>query len=417
MRYDAVVVGAGAAGLAASQLLAAAGRRVVVLEATHRIGGRVWTEYPWGDDNPVEWGAQVIHDCHQAERLWPPSSYLRTKVYHRGSYGRRAEYRYLFEGRWVTNSQYRGRLSRALRGAAAMSGGNPSCSTVLDAMKGWASREQKVGTSEVQAVFAAHPSCLSASAVRNEQKRWGSRYRGDYRLTGPYESLLRKFTSSAPINLSDRVVRIVRRGSLARICTLSGTEYTSRHVILTLPLGALKAMHVEFDPPLSDAKASAIDRLGFGSVVKIAIRTTPFWSNLAYAASDDPMLSWWPAIPDAKTHAILMGWTAGAEAELLSTLTEKGRNQRIRRSLRSLFPGRGRVSTRNIKIKDWSKEPFTLGAYSHVPPGAEHCRSILATPERDWLQLAGEAVHHQFPTTVTGAVLSGRHAARWILGR
>src|SRR5690349_25132576 len=58
--FDALVVGAGAAGLAAASGLADAGRRVVVLEARDRIGGRVWTDRSFGPI-PVERGAEFIH--------------------------------------------------------------------------------------------------------------------------------------------------------------------------------------------------------------------------------------------------------------------------------------------------------------------------------------------------------------------
>ena len=41
--FDTIVIGAGVSGLTATRLLAGAGRRVVVLEARERVGGRVWT--------------------------------------------------------------------------------------------------------------------------------------------------------------------------------------------------------------------------------------------------------------------------------------------------------------------------------------------------------------------------------------
>jgi monoamine oxidase len=40
---DVLVLGAGMAGLAAAERLAAGGRRVLVLEARHRVGGRMYT--------------------------------------------------------------------------------------------------------------------------------------------------------------------------------------------------------------------------------------------------------------------------------------------------------------------------------------------------------------------------------------
>ena len=56
---DAIVVGAGAAGLSAARRLQAAGQRVTVLEARDRIGGRAWTSDALGP--PVDLGASWIH--------------------------------------------------------------------------------------------------------------------------------------------------------------------------------------------------------------------------------------------------------------------------------------------------------------------------------------------------------------------
>src|SRR5688500_7838448 len=58
---DVIVVGAGAAGLAAAEALARAGRSVLVLEARERIGGRVWTRRMPGLAVPVELGAEFVH--------------------------------------------------------------------------------------------------------------------------------------------------------------------------------------------------------------------------------------------------------------------------------------------------------------------------------------------------------------------
>ena len=56
---DVLVVGAGIAGLRATEVLVAAGRRVIVLEARDRLGGRIYTDRSWGV--PVELGASWIH--------------------------------------------------------------------------------------------------------------------------------------------------------------------------------------------------------------------------------------------------------------------------------------------------------------------------------------------------------------------
>ena len=80
-----------------------------------------------------------------------------------------------------------------------------------------------------------------------------------------------------------------------------------------------------------------------------------------------------------------------------------------------LFPKCPAIPSTDISFVDWSKDEFSLGAYSYVPVGAERCRRILAEPEGDWLYFAGEATHERFPMTVTGAVLSGRRAAQEVI--
>ena len=56
-----IVIGAGAAGLAAAAALVDAGRSVLVLEARERIGGRCLTRRMPGLPAPVELGAEFIH--------------------------------------------------------------------------------------------------------------------------------------------------------------------------------------------------------------------------------------------------------------------------------------------------------------------------------------------------------------------
>src|ERR1700752_669696 len=61
IQADVIVIGAGAAGLCAARRLSQAGRRVVVVEARDRIGGRIWTVPDPTFPLPVEMGAEFVH--------------------------------------------------------------------------------------------------------------------------------------------------------------------------------------------------------------------------------------------------------------------------------------------------------------------------------------------------------------------
>jgi len=99
--YDVVVIGAGAAGLAAAVRLTEAGRSVLVLEARGRIGGRIDTRHEPGLAAPVELGAEFVHGLAPATRKWPArdgKSVLEVPdAHHRLVNGRLARYDGFFE--------------------------------------------------------------------------------------------------------------------------------------------------------------------------------------------------------------------------------------------------------------------------------------------------------------------------------
>ena len=64
---------------------------------------------------------------------------------------------------------------------------------------------------------------------------------------------------------------------------------------------------------------------------------------------------------------------------------------------------------------DFQRDPFFLGAYSHVRPGGRDAARALAEPLDETLFFAGEALDREYPGTVAGALASGERAARLLL--
>ncbi len=76
---DVVVIGAGFAGLAAAERLAAADRRVILLEASDRVGGRAQTDYALAGGVPLELGAQMVHGRKAVTHTWISREGLHTR--------------------------------------------------------------------------------------------------------------------------------------------------------------------------------------------------------------------------------------------------------------------------------------------------------------------------------------------------
>lgn len=58
---DAIIIGAGIAGLSTAAELSRAGLKVLILEARERLGGRIFTTYDPVSNAPIELGAEFIH--------------------------------------------------------------------------------------------------------------------------------------------------------------------------------------------------------------------------------------------------------------------------------------------------------------------------------------------------------------------
>jgi hypothetical protein len=133
-RVDVIVIGAGAAGIAAARRVVAAGGKLAVFEATDRVGGRCYTDTRTFDI-PYDRGAHWIHmpDTNPVAKLGlktggdiyaaPPSQRLRIGL----RYARDGEMEDFFANIVALQSRHRERCSQPGRrlvraGAAARPG-------------------------------------------------------------------------------------------------------------------------------------------------------------------------------------------------------------------------------------------------------------------------------------------------------
>lgn len=417
---DVIVIGAGAAGLAAAAELARAGRKVLLLEARSRIGGRCWTIREPGLAAPIELGAEFIHGEPKATL----SLLRRSGTTAVDSV--RAQ-RFLSRGRLEPVDAF-AEARKAVRHAELLQGGDLSFEAFLEAQPRLTARTRTLARMMVQGFDAADPARASARAIVEE---WGGGEMGasQPRPAGGYGALLGWLGASIePRLLRLRLQHIVERvrWSAANV-EVSGAflgkpfSVRARQAIVTLPLGVLQSGAVRFSPALG-ARRAALRALASGPVVKVALRfDEPFWEarhrDIGFFHNPAaPFPTFWTQLP--ARAPLLIGWAGGPKAHALRGLDANAIARQALASLEATLGRRAAVEFRlqNVQVQDWQRDPYAAGAYSYVLVGGEGAREALAAPLRDTLFFAGEATDAAGNAgTVAGALQSGIRAAHELL--
>lgn len=425
---DVVVLGAGAAGLAAALSLARRGFRVVVVEARDRVGGRVWSQPIAGIATPVELGGEFVHGAA-----------LRTTALLRAAGTTISE---LGDVMWSAGA--RGVLQRVdrnagfsaslLEGAAKL----PEDETVdayLHRYDGDPSMREAVDSARafVEGFDAADPATASVKSIAEEFQSGTDT--SSVRPVGGYAAmfeLLRAECEGSGVRiLRSTIVNSVswRPGSVTISATGSADSASqsigARCAIVTLPVGVLRHEGegaVTFDPGLPAAKLDALRSIEMGPVVKVALGfRTPFWKRIAdgryrdaafFRTNDRPFAAFWTQEP--VQNSIVMAWTGGPKAVRLAELPVDATIEIALREFGQLLgePELAREQFAGGLLHDWVHDPFSRGAYSFVLAGGTGARATFAAPAGDALFFAGEACSTDGQGgTVNGAIETGERAA------
>ncbi|XP_043713429.1 lysine-specific histone demethylase 1 homolog 3-like [Telopea speciosissima] len=212
--------------------------------------------------------------------------------------------------------------------------------------------------------------------------------------------------------------------SKVKVSTSNGGEFVGDAVLITVPLGCLKANTIKFSPPLPDWKESSIQRLGFGILNKVVLEFPEvFWDDTvdyfgATAEETDRRGQYFMFWNVKKTVGapVLIALVVGKAALDGQNLSSSYYVNHAVMVLRKLF---GEVSVPDpvaSVVTNWGKDPFSRGAYSYVAVGSSgEDYDILGRPVENRLFFAGEATCKEYPDTVGGAMMSGlREAVRII---
>ena len=248
-------------------------------------------------------------------------------------------------------------------------------------------------------------------------------YEENYRIREGYDEVPRRLAAGGDVRGHHVASAIVRHRDRVDVFTDRGV-YSGNVAVVCLPVGVLQGGDVRFDPPLTSAKAAAIEGINAGAAIKLVLcfrrnrRGATFWPETT------PLLAtalatqlWWPTgWGHAEGRRFLASCLVGGAA--VTRFADRDPRQVGLAQLAHMF-GRERVEGKALApfyVKAWHDDPRVKGGYSSLPVGIDHESTLreLESPEDDscpQLVFAGEYVSRH-PGSVHSAYQSGVNAVR-----
>ncbi|GJD96804.1 flavin monoamine oxidase family protein [Methylobacterium iners] len=409
---EVVVIGAGAAGIAAARLLAARGVRVAVIEARGRVGGRVVTTHLRG--HAVDLGAHWLHAgpinplvqlgtvrgeplrvAAQNSHLWVGRRPGRPAE--ASAHGRA----FAVTDRFLTTEAARGGLDR------------PAARALPPGLGPWGER-----VALVHGLVSGRP--LDEVSLQD----FPSMEYGDNRfIAGGYGAYLARLAQGLPIALRTEATGIDWSGAGVRVETADGTALSARAVIITLPMMVLQ-QGPAFTPALPEAVRGAIDgfRPGIYEHAVLHWPSSPFrgadrLASIVGGRHMPPGLL--TRLDGTPFHYFELDLPSCASLDARGGGPD-GTRRFVRTVLAEHFGERALRDLTVSAVSEWRHDPWSRGSWAVVPPGHAGARQVLLEPIADRLWFAGEALSRLQWGTAGGAYEEGERAARAVaaaLGR
>ena len=271
----------------------------------------------------------------------------------------------------------------------------------------------------------------SADLAERQSLRWmwnELEYEGNYFgdvPEGGYRRLVTAMAAGVDVRLGVPVTEVAVAADGVRVRAADGSSEEGSHAVVTVPLGVLKRGALRFSPGLPPDRLAAIERLGFGRFEKVALRfEEPFWRAAGF-----PHLVIFPRDP-GEWIVWVMGLDAFGAGPVLVFFVFHSDAGRI------MGTGRGDGAVRwaldllgeaigapcpepvEVAVTSWGTDPYTAGAYTHIPPEARPADAdLLGEPVGGRLLFAGEHTQSARLAYADGAMTSGIREAKRLLGQ
>ncbi len=409
-----VIIGAGISGLAAAKKLKDTGFNVVVLESQSKIGGRLSTNRSLGI--AFDEGASWIHGI-TGNPITSLAQQAGMNTFHTVDEDRKSY-----------------DIGGTVRSSIDYDNAETTLYTILETMM-----NQGHATQSFETVFnTSYPNLVNdrlwkfllstyvtfdtgdlnklSSLLYNE----GEEFNGIETIaTNGYDTIPQFLSNGLDIQLNQKVSTIDYSQEKVSVMH-NGMITEADYVVVTVPLGVLKANAIQFTPALPSAKTTAIEKIGMNCVNKFLLKwDNPFWDDVQY-------LSYTPEERDKFNYFVnvkkfhptvnaLMTFAYADYARLTETMSDAAVIQEIMKHLKDMY-GNGIPNPTHMLRTQWNSHEHSFGAYSYTAMGTEmrHFED-LAEEVDDKLFFAGEHTEVDYFSTVHGAYLSGIREADKII--
>lgn len=422
--YDIIIIGGGAAGLMAAKLLSAKDKKVLVLEAKDRLGGRIHRIEILSF--PAEAGAEFIHgNLKVTFDLLKEAGLKKEKL--KGKFCRVEKGKWNAENNPVLHWELLIKKLTELDEDVTI---EVFLSQYFQSKKYVTLRKQF--RRYIEGYDAADPENTSVFAIRKEME---AEDEDQFRPAPDYYALINFLKETflknhGTIKTGEPVLKVIN-GKNIEVYNGNG-KYLCKKLIIAVPLGVLQCRKNEkgfINFPLTLKNyISAAKKIGNGGVIKFLLEfDKAFWlekefldkRNIpapSYIFADTIIPTWWTQYPSKKP--LLTGWVAGPSSWKMKNYSEKKFWELILQSLSKIFSmpvTELEIRLKKMIVMNWNKEPHFLGGYSYPTPETESAQKFLRQPFENAIYFTGEYLAENSSSAVDAALQSGIYVAQQIL--
>jgi monoamine oxidase len=440
--YDGnvIVIGAGAAGLYAADILRVKGIKVTILEASSQPGGRIRSLRNQTDaqyqsfntasqaDFPIELGGEVVYGSNSSwGKLISDLSLPNVEVDPTAP-------RYILDNQaktgadWKSDSDWNA-VQNFVNGLPNYTGGN-----TVQTAAAVSTRAQALLNSQTGNYYGTNSDRIGARGLAESLKLSKRDTKQLMTRANPWQDIvISRFSEVIPsIVLNTVVKKIDWSSTLITITDSNGKEYTATKVIVTVPLSILKNGDITFTPGLDATKTGALAKFKMDAAMRIVLDfKTNFWgldSSYIWGGSTVPQY-FNSGVGRSKFFRSMALTIYGQRAEQLSALSDYNKVLTILAELDAVYQGQAtRFIRRDLDnpndstnllylVKDWTKDEYIKGGFSYPLVGTTNAdRKDLSLPLADKLYFAGEATDVDGDSgTVSGALNSAARVVEEIV--